>query len=181
MTSAFFFFRPRDCPKIKQLSFQKCVSFHGLCSTPPPPLFLFVHPSPTPAFSWYVLICSLYFVVVFCWFLFFLFLRFASGSDCSVTQCNSVFEMYCIFTFKSHSVIVSLRCTALLFLVSCIIYLNHLCSIPLCGAHHLLLPSLLNHAAMALNPYLFPRPDWYSCNPASLYKVQRSLLRLQYY
>ena len=150
----------------------------------PPPSLPVRPPLPHPSF---LLVCLNLFTVfcccflLFCWFLFFLFLRFASGSDCSVTQCNSVFEMYCIFTFKSHSVIVSLRCTALLFLVSCIIYLNHLCSIPLCGAHHLLLPSLLNHAAMALNPYLFPRPDWYSCNPASLYKVQRSLLRLQYY
>ena len=73
---------------------------------PPPPLFLFVHPSPTPAFSWYVLICSLYFCFVLGFllvaFFVFLFLRFASGSDCSVTQCNSVFEMYCIFTFKSQ-------------------------------------------------------------------------------
>ena len=73
---------------------------------PPPLLFLFVHPSPTPAFSWYVLICSLYFCFVLGFllvaFFVFLFLRFASGSDCSVTQCNSVFEMYCIFTFKSQ-------------------------------------------------------------------------------
>ena len=60
----------------------------------------------------------------------------------------------------SHNVIVSLRCTALLFSVSCIICLNHVCSIPLGGAHHLLLPLLLNPAAVALNPYLCPRPDW---------------------